>query len=47
MVQRFSELQGIDLGLARTVSFVQFVQILTGDQECGDPFAVVSEPDLA
>jgi len=47
MVQRFSELQGIDQGLARTVSLVQLVQVFAGDQECGDPFTVVPEPDLA
>jgi len=46
MVQRFPELQRIDLSFARTVSLVQFVQVFAGNQECGDPFAVVPEPNL-
>jgi hypothetical protein len=47
MVQRFPELQRIDLGFARTVSLVQLVQVFASDQECGDPCAIVSEPDFA
>lgn len=47
MVQRFPELQGINQGLTRTVSLVQLVQILADYKECGDPFAVVPEPDSA
>ncbi len=47
MVQRFPELQGIDLGLARTVSLIKFVQVFAGKHKGRNPFAVVSEPDLS
>jgi len=46
-VQRFSELQGINQGLAAHVIFVEPVQISAGKHKGRNPFAVVSEPDFA
>jgi hypothetical protein len=46
MVQRFSKLQRIDQGAASPVVAVKALQILSGDQESGDPPAVVSDPHL-
>jgi len=47
VVQRFSELQWIDQGLAISILFVQFIQAPAGEQEAGNSFAVVPEADPA
>jgi hypothetical protein len=47
MVQRFSELQRIDQGLAGSILFVQPVQAFTGNQKHSDSLAIIPEPDPA
>ena len=47
MVQRFSELQRIDQGLAVAILFIQLVQAPAGEQKRGDRLAVVPEADPA
>jgi hypothetical protein len=47
MIQRFSELQWIDQGLAVSILFVQFIQSPAGEQERGNPFAIAPEADPA
>jgi hypothetical protein len=46
VIQGFSQLYRIDQGTAGPVIAVQPVQIRTGNQECGDPPAVLPNPDF-
>lgn len=41
MVQRFPELQWIDQGLTVAILFIQLIQTPAGEQEAGNPFAIV------
>jgi hypothetical protein len=47
MVQAFSQLQQIDQGLARTVSPVQFVQVVAPDQKYANAPGAGLDPDAA
>ena len=47
MVQRFPKLQRINQGLAVSILLVQFIQAPAGEQERGNPFAIVPEVDPA
>jgi len=46
MVQRFSELNGINQGMAVDIGFVMFVQIMASKPKGCYLFAVLPEPDV-